>query len=249
MRKMILAAAAAVSLAALAGAALAQVSADAPHIAAAVAQESRPAEDRARDDARKPAEMLAFAGVEPGDHVADLIPGGGYFTRLLAGAVGPEGRVYAVVAPLEVAPQYAEMVQGAVSAHPNAVLSPQNFMQMTFAEPLDLVFTAQNYHDLHIARFGLDAAQINTAVFNALKPGGVYVVIDHSAAAGSDLSVADTLHRIDQAIVIREVTAAGFVYEGELDVLRNPADDRTVNVFDPAIRGRTDQFVLLFRKP
>lgn len=220
------------------------------HIAAAVASEARPAEDRARDAARKPAEILAFAGVEPGDKIADLIPGGGYFTRVLAGAVGANGRVYAVIPPAGASEMdWAGMIAPAAAAHANVTVHPQNYMQMTFPEPLDMVFTAQNYHDMHIARYGMNAGQINQAAFDALKPGGVYLIIDHSAVDGADMSVPEALHRIDQAFVRAEVEAAGFVYEGASEVLRNPDDPRTANVFDPVIRGRTDQFVLRFRKP
>jgi predicted methyltransferase len=220
------------------------------HIEAAVAAESRPAEDRARDAARKPADILAFAGVEPGDRIADLIPAGGYFTRVLAGAAGEAGRVYAVIPPAGASEQdWAGMIAPAAAAHTNVVVSPQNYMQMTFPEPLDMVFTAQNYHDMHIARYGLNAAEINQAVFNALKPGGTYLIIDHSAVDGADMSVPEALHRIDQAAVRAEVEAAGFEFVGASEVLRNPDDPRTASVFDPAIRGRTDQFVLRFRKP
>jgi predicted methyltransferase len=125
----------------------------------------------------------------------------------------------------------------------------QAFTTLTVPEPLDLIWTSQNYHDLHLARFKLDVASVNRQIFNALKPGGVYVVLDHSARARAEIGVADTLHRIDQAIVRRELEAAGFVYDGELDVLRNPADTRELPVFDPKVRGHTDQFVMRFRRP
>lgn len=219
-------------------------------IAAAVAAETRPAEDRARDALRKPGEVLAFAGVEPGDKVAEIIPAGGYFTRVLAGSVGDAGRVYAVIPPAGSSQMdWAGMIAPAAAAHSNVVVSPQNYMQMTFPEPLDVVFTAQNYHDMHIAQYGLDAAAINQAVFNALKPGGTYLIIDHSAAAGATMDAATALHRIDQAAVRAEVEAAGFEFVSDSDILRNADDPRTANVFDPVIRGRTDQFLLRFRKP
>ena len=118
------------------------------------------------------------------------------------------------------------------------------------ANSLDLVFTAQNYHDFHLQPFPADtAARVNAEVFEALRPGGAYVVIDHYAADGSGWGPADSLHRADRAALIAEVEAAGFVLEAESDLLRNPDDPRTANVFDESIRGRTDQFVLRFVKP
>lgn len=119
-----------------------------------------------------------------------------------------------------------------------------------FPSGLDLVFTAQNYHDLHLRPFATDTAEkVNAAVFAALRPGGYYVIIDHEAVSGSDLSVADSLHRIDSDIVIREVEAAGFEFDSAGAALWNDADPRTTNVFDPSIRGHTSQFMLRFRKP
>jgi predicted methyltransferase len=220
----------------------------APHIVAAVAAPARPAEDRARDADRKPAEMLAFAGITPGQRVADFIPGGGYFTRLFAVAVGAGGKVYALIPPPG-AQRQDPPIREVAAQYDNVEIVQQSFTTLTVPEPCDVIFTAQNYHDLHLARFALDWAAVNRQIFAALKPGGVYVVVDHAAKPGADVSVADTLHRIDPAIVRRELEAAGFVYDGETDVLRNPADTRELGVFDPAIRGKTDQFALRFRKP
>jgi len=224
------------------------VTATSPHIAAAVAAAQRPAEDRARDADRKPAAMLAFAGIAPGQRVADFIPGGGYFTRILSEAVGGAGKVYALIPPAGA--QATEPPIKAVAAqYPNVEIVQQSFTELKVPEPCDVIFTAQNYHDLHLARFKLDVARVNAQVFAALKPGGAYVVIDHSARAGAALDVADTLHRIDPAIVRRELEAAGFVYDGSLEVLRNPADTLELSVFDEKIRGKTDQFVMRFRRP
>lgn len=211
-------------------------------IAKAVADAGRTTEDKNRDVARKPAEMMAFAGVKPGDKVAELLPGGGYFTRLLSPLVGPKGKVYAAV-------QAAELEKATASAKGN--VTPLAYSGPTFKtpEPVDVVFTAQNYHDLHLKRFNLDVAAANKALFDTLKPGGTLIVIDHVAATGAPVDVADTLHRIDPAIVKKEVEAAGFVFEAESGAIRNPADDHTKVVFDPAIRGHTDQFVYRFRKP
>jgi predicted methyltransferase len=219
--------------------------------AAALADPVRTAEDRARDDARHAAETLDFAGVQPGWKVADMIIGGGYFTRLLSAAVGPEGHVTAWQPEQFIAFQasYGDSLTAA-DALPNvdAIRSPIGAPE--FPAGLDLIFTAQNYHDLHLQPFPTDtASKVNAAAFAALKPGGRYVIVDHYAAAGSDLSVAHTLHRIDIEAVKREVTAAGFVLDGESDVLANAADPRTANVFDGSIRGHTSQFMLRFKKP
>jgi predicted methyltransferase len=247
----------------LAAAALGLAAASAPHawaagavpanIAAAVADKARPEADTRRDADRKPAEVLVFAGVKPGDKVADLIPASGYFTRLFSTAVGPKGAVYAFT-PAEFA-KFSKTPLPANGAHPDAarpnvtsLTAPMN--DFAAPEPLDLVWTSQNYHDLH-DDFAApsDLAVVNKKVFAALKPGGVYVVLDHSAADGSGLTATNTLHRIDAAQVRKEVEAAGFRFDGESKVLRNPADPRTANVFDPSIRGKTDQFIYRFRKP
>jgi predicted methyltransferase len=224
------------------------ITASSPHIVAAVASSMRPDADRARDADRKPAEMLAFAGVAPGQRVADFIPGGGYFTRILAEAVGASGKLYALIPPPN--PQRPDdAFRAAAAQYANVEIVQQSFTTLSLPEPCDVIFTAQNYHDLHLARLALDWAAVNRQIFAALKPGGVYLVIDHSAKPGADVSVADTLHRIDPAIVRRELEAAGFVYDGESSALRNPADTLELGVFEPAIRGKTDQFALRFRKP
>lgn len=226
-----------------------EVSADAPYIAAAVSDSRRPQADHDSDALRKPADMLAFAEIRPGQKVADLIPGGGYFTRLFAVAVGPQGHVYSVTrtpAPTATNPP-AIVAVGAQYPNNSVILTDLN--TMTVPEPLDMAWTSRNYHDMKIARNNIDTAAVNRAVFNALKPGGVYIVLDHSAPDGSGVTLTEQLHRIDQAYVRHEVEAAGFVYDGETQVLRNPADPRTTPVFDGSIRFHTDQFVMRFRKP
>ena len=223
--------------------------------AAAVADTSRPTTDSARDADRKPAETLAFAHLRPGDKVADFGAGGGYFTRLFSDVVGPKGRVYAiepgeVQKMASVARNTAEL-QSFAGTHPNVTVNTAPALEaLKFPEPLDLFWISQNYHDLKDKFFGpLDTAAFNKAVYAALKPGGVYIVLDHAAAAGAPADVTETLHRIDPAVVRREVEAAGFRFEASSDILANPADDHTLRVFDPAIRGRTDQFIYKFRKP
>lgn len=231
--------------------AAAQTPPQTPDYAAVLASDIRTAEDRARDAARHTAETLAFARIQPGQKIADMIIGGGYFTRIFSAAVGPEGHVTAWQPAEFIGFQasYGESLTQ-VDAFPNVdgIRSPIGAPE--FPSGLDLVFTAQNYHDLHLEPFAEDtAARVNAAVFQALKPGGLYVIIDHHAAAGSDLAAADSLHRIDIEAVKREVTAAGFVLDGESDLLAVAADPRTANVFDPSIRGKTSQFMLRFRKP
>ncbi|PZO05521.1 MAG: hypothetical protein DCF28_03685 [Alphaproteobacteria bacterium] len=216
--------------------------------AAAVADPLRPNEEIARDALRKPVEMLTFAEVGTGDRVADIRPGAGYFTRLFARSVGETGKVYAFVPNRTMARENGP-ADVLVAAYPNVVRVNGDLDSMTFAEPLDVVFMSQEYHDFHIPAFGVDVARMNAAVFAALKPGGIFVVIDHAGRAGTTNTEVGTLHRIDGEFLKAEVVRAGFVFDGESTAVANPADDRTVNVFEPAIRGRTDQFVYRFRKP
>jgi predicted methyltransferase len=225
------------------------------YVSAAVADAARPREQVERDAWRKPAELLAFAGVKPGDRVADFMPGNAYFTRLFSPLVGSRGRVYAFLPAEQVAHCAPTEIAGtrALTGNPhyaNVQVLTAAAEQFAVAEPLDLVWTAQDYHDLHDQFMRpTDVARFNAAVFRALKPGGAFLVIDHAAQPGSGLRDTETLHRIDRDSIVREVTAAGFVLEAESDVLRNPADSHALRVFDPSIRGRTDQVVLRFRKP
>lgn len=260
MKRILIAAAAAFALAACnqqaaeapAPSAPVEVSPEAAHIIGALADSRRPAEESARDTDRHAAETLAFARIEPGDKVADIFPGSGYWTRLFAVAVGDAGRVYPTIRPDGVAGEYETPVLAVAGAYPNATMARTPYDALAFPEALDVIFTAQNYHDMALTEYALgDRAAMNASAFAALKPGGLYIVIDHSAVDGTPVATdaATTNHRIDQATVRREVEAAGFVFDGEGEFLRNPADTRTLSVFDPAIRGRTDQFVMRFRKP
>jgi predicted methyltransferase len=216
--------------------------------AAAIRDPLRPADEVARDPFRHPDRMLAFAMVEPGDKVADIRPGAGYFTRLFARTVGEAGKVYAFV-PNRTAERENPRADVLVAAYPNVVRVNGDLNTLAFPEPLDLVFMSQEYHDFHIPAFNTDVRQMNRAIYQALKPGGLFVVIDHSGRPGTGHTEVQSLHRIEGASLRAEVEAAGFVFEGESSALANPADDRTTNVFDEAIRGRTDQFVYRFRKP
>jgi predicted methyltransferase len=214
----------------------------------------RPAADTARDADRKPTAMLAFAHVKAGETVIDMLPGSGYFTRLFSDAVGPKGKVIALVPEALVArkPEAGTVMQ-AVAAEPgrgNVQVVIQSLKTLAPAGSADLVWTSQNYHDLHSPTLPPETiAGVNKAAFEALKPGGLYVVLDHTAASGSALRDVATLHRIDPAVVKQEVTAAGFVFDGASDALVNPADDHSKKVFDPSLRGHTDQFIYRFRKP
>ena len=229
------------------------MAADVPaSITAALADAGRPATDTSRDAARHPGELLAFAGVKPGDKVGDFIMGGGYFTRIFARTVGEGGKVYAYQPKefIQFNGQYQKSLDAVAAAYPNVTPLNNSLGAVSFPEPLDVIFTAQNYHDLHLGFIPAPAlAAIDKAIFNSLKPGGVLIVVDHSAIDGTGDTRSKALHRIDIATVKAEMTAAGFVLEGESEILRNPADPRTASVFDPAIKGQTDQFVLKFRKP
>lgn len=250
MRTIALAATAAAFLTVPAGAADHKVPAN---IAAAAANPDRPDADRARDANRKPAESLAFAGVKPGDRVADIIPGTGYFTRLFSKAVGPKGYVYAYI-PSDIDAVYKKhgitVPPAADPKYPNVAYVHAPIEKFVTPEKLDIAWTSQNYHDLHDKFFGPpNMGTVNKAIYDSLKPGGVFIVLDHAAEKGSGLRDTDTLHRIDEDTVKKEVEAAGFKLVAESDVLRNPDDPHTAKVFDPSIRGKTDQFILKFRKP
>lgn len=215
---------------------------------------ARPAQDVAKDAHRHPREVLAFAGVKPGDTVIEMIPGGGYYTRLLSAAVGPAGKVFAVI-PTFVAEHSPKAVDSekALAAEPgygNVTVVVEGLGKITDQGPADLVFTAENYHDLHNPAVPADTAlQVDRTVAAALKPGGVYLVDDHVGAAGTGASEAGTLHRIEPAFARAEITQAGLVFDGSSPAVANPADPHTAKVFDPSIQGRTDQFVFRFKKP
>ena len=224
-------------------------------LAAAVADSSRPDSDTTRDADRKPEQTLAFSGIKPGDQVADYVADAGYFTRLFASVVGSDGHVYAVEPTAffkyKSFPTAVAELQGYAVAHPNVTVTTAAALEgLRFPEKLDLFWISQNYHDLHDKFMGpVDTAAFNKAVYSALKPGGFYVVLDHSAAPGAAADVTETLHRIESSTVRREVEAAGFKFDSESSILANPADPRTAKVFDQTIRGHTDQFILKFRKP
>lgn len=221
------------------------MAAQATNFAVLLSSPLRPAEDKARDADRKPAELMAFAGVKRGAKIAELAPGGGYFTRLLSLAVGKKGHVYAFGG------RPSEAVDGIAKATGNVTMVVGKAGESLAPVPVDLVWTTQNYHDFKNAKLGESdaAALFNKAAFAALKPGGVYLITDHQAAPGAGASATSTLHRIEAEAVIREVEAAGFKLEARSDLLRHPGDDHTLKVFESGVRGKTDQFALRFRKP
>jgi predicted methyltransferase len=219
-----------------------------PAIAAAVADSGRPDADKARDAARKPAEIVAFAGVRPGDKVAEFLPGGGYYTRILAKAVGPDGHVYVLVpAGFAQRPGGLDALNALAAQYGNVTVVATDLTNFTLPEPVDLAWTTENYHDMHNGP-APSFAGVNEATFRALKPGGIYFVEDHSAAPGTGITATSTLHRIEPAAVIEEVTAAGFTLDAQSDLLANPDDPKTAGVRDPSIQGETEKFAMRFRK-
>ena len=206
-------------------------------ITAAVSDPARPPADVERDADRKPAQTLAFFDVKPGQVVFEFVAGGGYFTELLSRTVGSAGHVTATRVAKE---RVADGRLANVTAVEDSAwgLAPNS---------VDLAFTALNYHD--VVNLKIDRAPLLANILTILKPGAIFAVIDHSAQSGSGARDVGTLHRIDEAQVVAEVKAAGFELVGTSDLLRNPNDARTLAVFDPSIRGKTDQFMLKFRKP
>jgi predicted methyltransferase len=215
-------------------------------LAAAVADKARPEADKARDADRKPAELIALTGTHSGAKVAEMWPGGGYFTRIFSKVVGPKGVVYAWV-PASTGGRDPGAAMRTLAADPNyanikvATMDPAS----PLPEKVDLVWTSLNYHDMR-GRPNADLTPTNRMVFDALKPGGLYLVIDHAARMGA--SDAAALHRVDAELVKKDVTSVGFKLVQESDLLSHPADDRTAPAHSVA-RGKTDQFVLLFQKP
>lgn len=208
----------------------------------------RPPEEVAKDPFRHPLEMLEFIDLQPGQRIADIRPEEGYFTRLFAPVVGEQGQVYAFV-PTLTAGREQGFAEGLQAEYGNVTPVIGLLDQMRFDAPLDVVFMGQEYHDFHIDRFNVDVAEMNRRVFAALRPGGTYVILDHSGRPGTGHSEVSSLHRIEGADLRREVETAGFVFEDETRVLANPDDPLDISVFDASIRGHTDQFVYRFRRP
>src|SRR5512143_684866 len=219
-------------------------------LAGILASQARPQAQRDEDARRKPAEVIKFFGIKSGDHVADLLTGGGYWTRILVPLVGPSGKVYAGNNPF-FARFYADAFN-ALLAEPAfkgvvRIDGPVDKIALPTDGSLDAVLMVMAYHDIFLT--DEDRGALNKKVFAALKPGGVYGIIDHDAGAGAGATKVQALHRIEKKVVVDEVQAAGFKLAGEADFLRNPADDHSAKIFDPSISGKTDRFVLRFEKP
>ncbi len=226
------------------------------YVRAAVNDTSRPEADRKRDVNRKPAEVLAFAGVKPGMQIAELMPAQGYYTRLLCRIAGDSGHVYGINFTMHMPPPPPGAPARARRAMPApAPLGCNNVTESHMGAPdlmlpsnLDMVWTTENYHDFHNAMLGSpNMMQFDMTVYNALKPGGYFIIEDHVAPEGSGASDTNTLHRIDPELVKQEVESVGFKLVGQSNVLHNPADTHTEIVFKMA--DKTDRFLFKFQKP
>jgi predicted methyltransferase len=224
-------------------------------LAGALADPRRPAAQVSLDAARKPAQLIAFAQLKRGDRIADFMPGNAYFTRIMSDVVGDTGHVYAFLPTEQLAHCSPQEVAGTRllehdPGYANVSVLSDAAANFRVPEKLDVIWTAQNYHDLHDTFMGpADVTALNRRFFDALRPGGIYLVIDHVAETGSGLRDTESLHRIDPKRLRREIEAAGFVFDAESNVLRNRSDNHKSSVFDASVRGRTDQIVYRFRKP
>ena len=235
---------------------LSPASAEPADVQAGLSAAERPNDAKLLDVVRKPGEVLNFLGLKSGDRALDLFGSGGYYGRIMAKAVGPSGGVDAWEAANFASPKSRKKWQEIEAAYPNLrlIVSPANRIQLLEGK-YDFVMFNLNYHDLYweSAEYKfprMDPKPFVRTVFNSMKPGAVLGVIDHIASPGGDVrKVAQDLHRIDPARLKADFEAAGFVFEAESPILRNPADDHSKNVFDEAIRFRTDQLVYRFRKP
>jgi predicted methyltransferase len=221
-------------------------------LTAALASASRPAEDKARDADRKPAELMQFFGVKPGMTTVDIIALGGYVTEVLSVAVGPKGKVYAQNPPIALQLRdgmYAKQITERLANDrlSNVVRVDADLPASAQIAPgsVDVAITAMNYHDVR-NRNPDDGVAFLKAIYTMLKPGGVLGVTDH---VGNDGANNAQLHRIPEHFLIDDAKAAGFAVDGQSDMLAHAADDHTKMVFDPTLRGKTDQFVVRLRKP
>jgi predicted methyltransferase len=220
----------------------------------AVSDPARPAAFRTADKFRKPAETLQFSGVKSGMTVGEFYPAGGYFTRMLSDVVGPSGHIYTIENA-----GWNDSVQDdrkmlAEGKWKNVSLDVQPFGTVSFPKPLDLAWVTQKYHDLKIPKYGPGGQAVDTVAFDrevyaALKPGGIFFILDHQGPAGLTPTDIAKMHRINRDQVVKEVTSVGFKLAAEGNFLRNPADDHSKPIFDPSIRGHTDQYALKFVKP
>lgn len=226
------------------------------YIEKAVSDPARPADDVKRDEGRMPAQLVEFAGIKPGMTVVDMLPGNGYFTRIFSKVVGAKGHVYAYFGLQYDARlksqgkdpdnQFADLK----AIYPNLGVIHGKLEDFVTPQKVDLVWTSDNYHDMLTKAYGPnDTAAVNKAIFNSLKPGGYYVIVDHRAAKGTGVGISDKLHRADEDVVKSQVEAAGFKLAAESKLLTRPNDDDTKRIFEEGEHDHTDQMVLKFRKP
>ena len=223
---------------------------------AAVASDARPESDRDRDAERKPAAVLEFLGIEPGMTVLDMFTGGGYYAEIISGVVGEEGKVIAHSNQAYlgfVGDAFKERFDSGRLTNVEVLMAENNELSLE-ADSLDAVMLVLSFHDLYHSdpENGwprIDGPAFLAELMKGLKPGGIVAIIDHYAEAGAPAETGDTLHRIDPAIVVTDMEAAGFVLDGQSDLLRNPNDDLTRIVFAPELRGKTDRFMMRFKNP
>ena len=238
---------------AMLGAAAADSGGTPAYVTAAMNAPSRK-DDLTEDTGRQMAAVMTFAQVKPGQKVVELIPADGYWTRVFSGIVGPKGHVYTIWPD-----GYQKYVEEGYANWQKLITTPEysNVSLLREAdadfkvpEPVDLVYTCQNYHDYHDKFMGpVDMVAFDKKVFAALKPGGVFVIVDNVAPADSGFSSTETTHRIDPEAVKKEVESAGFVFDGSSDALKNPADTHLLVSYKPPMSGHNDQFIFRFRKP
>jgi predicted methyltransferase len=237
----------------VAPAALAQVVKNPPppkvpaYIQQAVDNRAREAKQRERDPARKPGETLALVGLKPGQKVIELASFGQYYTDIMAPIVGPKGHIWMYDLPYT-DKKYGDPSRVFIAAHTNTEFAEAKFDEMDFPKGVDLITIVLYYHDLKPNK--VDTAVLDRKLFDALKPGGKLLIIDHkSDKDDAGWRDAGTIHRIGAATIVQEVTAAGFKLKIDSDLLANPGDDHTKMVFSPGLRGHTDQAVYVFEKP
>ena len=221
-----------------------------PAIKKAVSNKSRPEKDRKRDIDRKPFDVMLFSGIKPGDIVADIGSAGGYYTRILSDIVGPKGHVYGFNGI-----EFSRVFKNGNPTDPiaeeleNVTSIMGTFNNPIFPESLDMAVIILIYHDTHLSQLNIDTATMNEALFNAVKPGGTLLVVDHSAEEGSNLRDVEKLHRIDPILVKQEIESAGFQFIADNNILNQPNDTLDTMVMMPNIRGKSDRFIFKFIKP
>jgi predicted methyltransferase len=215
-------------------------------IAASIDSAERTEEMKARDPARMPAQVLAMSGIAPGEHIIEIAGFGQYYTTMLSAIVGPQGKVYVFDLPYTEA-FGGEAAHAFAGSHPNTEYHVIDYNEAEFPDDIDVVFNILYYHDLGPQE--IDTASMNAKLFESLKSGGSYVIVDHKAEDGSGWRDAGTIHRMGVETIVDEVTAAGFVLEVDSDLLANPDDPRTEMVFSPGTRGATDRALFVFQKP